>query len=173
MGQQTSLDPVVVGSIGAPHGVRGWVRINSFTEPGDNIFTYPLLLDTGKTGWQPIELEKFQAHGTGFVAKLLSIDDRDQAALITNAKLAVQRTDMPELDNGEYYWADIIGLTVSNEENIELGQVVDFFTTGANDVMVVRGADNKQHLIPYVPEMFILDVDLISKQIRVRWDAEF
>jgi len=165
------LNTVVVGSIGAPHGVRGWVRINSFTDPSDNLFTYPLLLEDGNN-WKPITIEKVQPHGTCFVAKLAKIDDRDQAALITNAKIAVKREDLPALDDDEYYWNDIIGLTVYNQDEVNLGQVADFFATGANDVMVVRG-EGGEHLIPYVPEMFILEVNLESKQMKVRWDLEF
>lgn len=167
----TDSAPVIVGSIGAPHGVRGWVRINSFTEPKDNLFTFPLLLDTGHAGWQPVEIEKVQPHGNAFVAKLAKIDDRDQAALITNAKLAVRREDMPEPESEQYYWADIIGLTVYNQDNVELGTVVDFFATGANDVIVVRSADH-EHLIPFVPDMYVLSVDLVAKQMQVRWDLE-
>ncbi len=165
-----NLDTVIVGNIGAPHGVQGWVRINSFTEPADNLFSYPLLLEsTGE--WLTIKVEQFKPHGTGFVAKLEKIDDRDQAALLTNLKLAVLRAELPELIDDEYYWNDLIGLTVINEENIELGKIVDCFDNGANEVLVVKGA--KEHLIPYVPEDFILDVDLEHKQMRVRWDAEF
>jgi len=163
---------VVVGSIGAPHGVRGWVRVNSFTEPADNLFSYQLLLEAGNDNWQPIKVEKMQPHGNVFVAKLANVDDRDQAALITNAKIAVQREDLPELANDEFYWNDLMGLTVYNQDDIKLGQVVDFFATGANDVIVVRG-ESGEHLIPYVPEMFILDVNLETKQIKVLWDLEF
>jgi 16S rRNA processing protein RimM len=169
-----NVDPVIVGNIGAPYGVRGWVKINSFTEPSDNLFTYPLLIDTGRGNWQPVDIEQVKAHVGGFVAKLANVDDRDQAVLITNARLAVQRADMPDLDDKQHYWTDIMGLTVYNQDNVLLGNVVDFFATGANDVMVVRGDGDKaqEHLIPYVPEMYVLDVDLSAGQLKVRWDLE-
>ena len=79
---------------------------------------------------------------------------------------------MPDLD-GEFYWADIIGLTVYNHDNVVLGKVVDFFSAGigANDVLVVSD-EVKDHLIPYVPEMYILNVDLAAGQMQVRWDLE-
>jgi 16S rRNA processing protein RimM len=170
----SNKEPVIVGSIGAPHGVRGWVRINSFTDPIDRLFDYQLLLETNNKAWQPLVIEKVQPHGKIFIAKLLKIDDRDQAALITNAKLAVPREQLPDLD-GEYYWADILGLTVYNHDNVVLGKAVDFFATGAgaNDVLVVRNEDDdKEFLIPYVPEMYVLDVDLAQGQMRVCWDLE-
>lgn len=165
-------EPVIVGSIGAPHGVRGWVRINSFTEPSDNIFTYPLLLEAGDT-WKPVEVEQVQLRNGGFTAKLVGIEDRDQAALITNVKLAVLRESMPELVD-ENYWSDVMGLTVYNEDQICLGKIVDIFETGANDVVVVKDeTTGKEHLIPYVPEMYVLSVDLAAGTMQVRWDPEF
>ena len=168
----SNAEPVIVGCIGAPHGVRGWVRINSFTDPMDNLFNYQLLLETSNNNWQPVAVEQVQPHGKSFIAKLVKVDDRDQAALITNAKLAVKRDALPDLD-GEFYWADIIGLTVYNHDNVVLGKVVDFFSAGigANDVLVVSD-EVKDHLIPYVPEMYILNVDLAAGQMQVRWDLE-
>lgn len=171
--QVAEQGPVIVGNIGAPHGVRGWVKINSYTEPKDNLFGYSLLIEVGHDNWQPLEIETFSPHGNGFVAKLAHISDRDQAALITNSKLAVERADLPELEDDEHYWADIMGLAVVNQDNVQLGKVVDFFATGANDVVVVRDEEKgKEHLIPYVPEMFILDVDVPAGLMRVQWDPE-
>lgn len=162
---------VIVGKVGAPYGVQGWVKIHSFTAPKSNLFSYPLLLESSRD-WLDITIERFRPHGDGFVAKFVDINDRDQAALITNANLAVTRDSLPELDTEQYYLTDLIGLTVYNSENIELGKVVDFFETGANEVIVVRG-DKKEHLIPFVLDMYVLDIDLSTKQMRVQWDAEF
>ncbi|HSX20882.1 MAG TPA: ribosome maturation factor RimM [Gammaproteobacteria bacterium] len=163
---------VVVGKIGAPYGVRGWVKIFSFTEPLTNLFTYKLLLQAPKE-LQAIAIEEFRAHGEGFVAKLVDIDDRDQAALLTNLQLVVDREDLPELETEQYYFADLIGLTVFNQDKIELGEVVEFFATGANDVMVVQSAKNKQYLIPFVLDEYIIAIDLPAKRMQVEWDAEF
>lgn len=166
-------EPIIVGSIGAPHGVRGWVRINSFTDPADNLFEYELLMQSHNE-WLPVEIEQVKPNGEAFIAKLQGVEDRDQAALITNAKLAVEREQLPELDEDQNYWADVIGLMVVNEADIQLGTVVDIFETGANDVLVVKDEVNgKEHLIPYVPEMFVLQVDLAAGTMQVRWDAEF
>lgn len=171
----TDRKRVIVGKIGAPYGVRGWVKVYSYTEPKENLFSYPLLLETGRHGWRPLAIEHFKAHGDAFVVKLHEIEDRDQAALITNGNLAVYREDLPELDpeadKGSYYWADLIGLKVYNQNGIELGETVDFFATGANDVLVVQG-ETGEHLIPYVPEQYILNVDLAAKQMKVLWDLE-
>lgn len=164
---------VVVGKIGAPYGVRGWVKVHSFTEPGENLFTYPLIFEANShSKSSAIVVEQFKTHGGCFVAKLEGIDDRDAAALITNAQLAVQRKDFPELEDDEFYFEDLIGLTVFNEDNLKLGEVKEFFATGANDILVVQG-EKTEHLIPFVPEMFVIDIDLSNKQMKVRWDPEF
>jgi 16S rRNA processing protein RimM len=164
--------PVIVGTIGAPHGVRGWVRINSFTEPADNLFAYPLLMAHGN-GWQPVEIEQVQQRGAGFIAKIVGIEDRDQAALITNLKLAVLREDLPDLED-ENYWTDVIGLEVYNEAGILLGKVDDIFETGANAVLVVKNVGTgKEHLIPYVPDMYVQEIDIPAGTMRVTWDPEF
>lgn len=162
---------VIVGKIGAPYGVRGWVKVFSFTEPSENLFAYPLFFEANPDSRRSVTVEQFKTHGDGFVAKLVGIDDRDAAALITNLQLAVYRKDLPELDAEEFYLEDLVGLTVYNQDNLKLGQVKDFFATGANDVLVVQ--DEKiEHLIPFVPEMFVMDINLSSKQMRVRWDPE-
>ncbi len=170
------MNTVVVGKIGAPYGVRGWVKIHSFTEPLDNLFTYPLLLEAPRQNWRAAVIEEYKMHGDGFVAKLSGVDDRDQAALITNLQLAIKREDLPELETDQYYFNDLLGLQVYNQANIELGQVVDFFATGANDVMVVRrtvGDKTKEYLIPFVLDMYITSIDLPNKKMQVDWDAEF
>lgn len=170
------MNTIVVGKIGAPYGVRGWVKIHSFTEPLDNLFTYPLLIAAPKDTWRAIKIDEYKMHGDGYVAKLSGIDDRDQAALITNLHLAMNREDLPELDTDQYYFNDLLGLQVYNQANIELGQVVDFFATGANDVMVVQGTvgnGKKEYLIPFVLDMYITSIDLPNKKMQVDWDAEF
>lgn len=163
---------IIVGKIGAPYGVRGWVKVFSFTEPCENLFAYPLFFEANSDSKRSVAVEEFKTHGDSFVAKLRGIDDRDAAALITNYQLVVYRRDLPELDKEEFYLEDLIGLTVYNQDNLKLGQVKDFFATGANDVLVVQ--DEKiEHLIPFVLEEFVLDINLSSKQMKVLWDPEF
>ena len=164
------IHPVEIGRIGAPYGVRGWVRVHSDTQPADNILDYGhWLLETAK-GWQQQVLEKVKPHGNSFVAKFQGVDDRDQAALITNSKIAVHRDALPELEQGEHYWTDLLGLEVITDEGIRLGVITDFFETGANDVLVVKG--EKEHLVPYVPDEYVLAVDREQKTMTVRWDLE-
>lgn len=163
-------EPVVVGSIGAPYGVRGWVKINSFTDPKDNLFSYPWLLQKANA-WQPVKIEEFRPHAGGFVARLADIFDRDQAALITNLKIAVEREALPDLEDDEYYWTDCHGLLVYNQDQVCLGKIVDIFATGANDVIVVKG-DKGEYLIPFVLDSYVEDIDFDAQTMKVRWDLE-
>lgn len=163
---------VVVGKVGAPYGVRGWVKIHSFTEPVENLFTYTLLIEAPKNTWRSICVEEYKLHGDAFVAKLSTVADRDAAALLTNLQLAVNREDLPDLNADEYYFNDLLGLQVYNQDDIELGQVAGFFETGANEVMVVRNG-KKEYLIPFVLDMYVTAIDLPQKKMRVDWDAEF
>jgi 16S rRNA processing protein RimM len=171
--EESESTPIVVGSIGAPYGVRGWVKINSFTQPSENLFAYPWLLERSGV-WQAVQLDEFRDHAGGFVAKLATVEDRDQAALLTNCKIGEERGELPDLSEDEFYWEDIIGLHVFNQDNVELGTVAEIFATGANDVLVVRGhgAQKSEHLIPLVFDKFVVKVDLEAHRLDVYWDLE-
>ncbi len=164
-------DWVVVGRIGAPYGVKGWVKVHSFTEPKENILSFQTWHIQINDVWQEVKLKDVKAHGTGFVAGLVDTEDRDQAIALTNLDIAVSREMLAELDEGEYYWADLIGLEVNNDVGVYLGKIVDIFATGANDVLVVKG--DQEHLIPYVFEQYVLDIDVAAKKMKVHWDPEF
>ncbi len=175
MGQESRLregDPLVVlGKIGAPHGVKGCMHIHSYTQPVGNILRYEqwLLIQNGKQ-WavKPIQA---RVQGKGCVAQIENVETRDDAALLTNSDIAVFRSELPILEDGEYYWTDLVGLQVLNESDQVLGKVEFLFATGANDVISVKNAD-KEYCIPYTDD-FVLSVDLDAQIMRVRWDPEF
>lgn len=174
MGQTSGINIVVLGRIGAPFGVVGWVHLHSYADPSENILSYPLwqIRRAPTEPWQQIRVLKARAHGKHFVALLEGCGDRDQAQRYTNAEVGVHRSELPELDADSHYWADLVGLTVVNEEGICLGKVDSLFATGANDVLVVQG-DTKEHLIPYVPGEYILSIEKETQLITVHWDPEF
>ncbi len=162
---------VPVGRISGLYGVRGWVKIYSYTEPRENILKYnPWLLNLAG-GWTPVELLEGKRHGKGVIARLAGCEDRDAAARWLNTELAIRRDQLPAAAPGEYYWNDLIGLKVITTEGIELGVVQDLMETGANDVLVVNG--EVERLIPYVPDDVVVDVDLEAGELRVDWDPEF
>lgn len=179
----TSSNLVTVGRITGVFGIKGWVKIHSDTEPRDNIFEYtPWWLKT-RHGVKPVEIDQAKPHGNGLIAHIKGVDDRDLAETYCKVDIAVERDLMPELEEGEFYWDQLIGLTVITEQGPEpvvLGSVQKLMATGANDVLVVKGntetlasLDNKERLLPYVPGQFVKSVDLEAGEIRVDWDPEF
>lgn len=171
---------VNVGRITAVYGIKGWVKVHSYTEPQENLFSYhPWLLKT-RHGVKKIEIDDARPHGNAFVAHIVGVDDRDLALEYTAADIAIERDLLPELDDGEYYWSQLEGLVViSCYEGKEqrLGVVSKIMETGANDVLVVTAdadsIDKRERLIPYVPEQFVVSVDLVAGEMRVDWDPEF
>ncbi len=162
---------IMIGRISGLYGVRGWVKVFSYTCPIKNILNYsPWQL--GKNGlWQTIAVSEGRSQGKGIIARLESIIDRDQASRFLGAEIAVERQQLPQLADGEYYWADLIGLTVINREGVTLGRVDHLLETGANDVLVVKG--ERERLIPFLLEHVVLDVDLAQSVLRVDWGVDF
>jgi 16S rRNA processing protein RimM len=178
--QNDSLSLVNVGRVTALFGIKGWVKVHSYTEPQENLFEYhPWFLKTAH-GVKKVEIDEVRPHGDAFVAHIVGIDDRDVAALYTAVDIAVERSLLPELDDGEYYWSQLQGLAVYTQfagSRQRLGIVSKILETGANDVLVVASdagsIDQRERLLPYVPEQFVLSVDLVAGEILVDWDPEF
>ena len=118
-------------------------------------------------------VEDGRAHKEGVVAKLQNIDDRDSAATLLEAEIWVDETQLSDLEEGEYYWYQLTGLEVINQQQISFGKVEALIETGANDVLVVRDEDNRETLVPYIREQVIKSVDLDAKLIMVDWDRDF
>ncbi len=170
-------DYVVLGKVSSVYGVKGWVKVFSYTEPMDRILEYGNW--TLKQGDQLtlVEVDKGRSHGKGMVAHLKGVDDREVAKQYTGLDICVPRNRLPELSDGEYYWYELEGLTVVTDKQVTLGVVDYMMSTGAgNDVLVVKGdahsIDRRERLIPYV-EQYVLDVDLDIGRIVVDWDPEF
>jgi 16S rRNA processing protein RimM len=163
---------VVVGSIVGLYGVRGWVRVMSHTQPRENILQYGHWHLRQGADWRPVEVAAGQSHGKGLVVSLRECSDRDQARSLIGADIAVPRAELPAPAEGEYYWADLMGLRVETTEGQPLGKVDHLLETGANDVLVVQGED-RERLIPFLPEQVIKRVDLGAGVIEVDWDPDF
>jgi 16S rRNA processing protein RimM len=162
---------VILGRVAGLHGVRGWVKVLSYTEPRGNILSYPRWQLRTAEGWRAVALAAGQSHGDRVRAQFESVSDRDQAATLVGAEIAVMRTEMPAVGAGEYYWSDLEGLSVRNLAGVDLGRVAQLFSTGANDVMVVQG--ERERLLPFLPGTVVTAVDLAHGEIRVDWDADF
>ncbi len=169
-GDETTF--VTLGRVSGLYGVRGWVKIHSDTDPRENIVGYaPWYVDRGR-GWEQVELDGGRPHGKTVVAKLAGCDDRDQAAEWIGATIAVRRDQLSNrLAEGEFYWADLQGLTVATTGGVALGQIDHLFETGANDVMVIKG--DRECWVPYLWQQVVKDVDLENRRMVVDWDPEF
>lgn len=161
---------VVIGKFGKTFGVRGWVKVHSFATPKESILSFFPWQIQKNHQFQDVSIEANKIHHQHIVVKLKDVDDIDAAKLFTNLNIFIDRILLPKLKKNEYYWNDLAGLKVVNQESIELGIIDHLFATGANDVMVVKG--KKEHLIPYIKNT-ILDVDIKNKIIKVDWDENF
>ena len=159
---------LIIGHLGDAYGVKGWLHLISYANPPENIFNYQHW--TVKQN-QSLQIESYKPHGNHFVIKLLDCNDRDQALQYKHHDIFIDRSELPQLKKNEYYWSDLEGLTVINQENIVLGRVDHLFETGSNDVLVVKG--EREYLIPYLMGNTVLIVDIDKKTLSVDWDAEF
>jgi len=172
MGQTSVLNPIiVVGRIGAPYGVKGWSHIQSFTEPFSNILKYQHWYLKVSGEWRAVKREA-RVQGNGIVAHFQGIEVREATALLVHQEIGVKRDEFSSLEEGDYYWSDLIGLKVFTTDGVLLGVVESLLETGSNDVLVIQG-EEKEHLVPYVPGEYVLEVNLPEGIMRVSWDPEF
>jgi 16S rRNA processing protein RimM len=160
---------VLLGRVAGVHGLQGWVKVFSETEPRENILTYsPWYLGAFA---QPRDVLGGRRQGKGLVARLAGCSDRDRAAGLVGMEIAVRRDQLPPATADEFYWTDLEGLRVEAESGETLGRVHHLFSTGANDVLVVRGS--RERLVPFVWGTVVADVDFERGLISVRWDPDF
>ena len=168
----------VVGKLGSTYGIRGWLRIYSSTEYAESIFDYQPWFLKIKGQWQPTELESWKHHNHELIAKLKNVNDRETAQSLANVEIGVDLSVFPQLEEGDYYWHDLIGCNVVNLEGYVMGTVTEMMETGSNDVLVVRANSKdafgkQERLIPFLYEQVVKRVDLATKVIEVDLDAGF
>ncbi len=171
--------PVVVGKIGAPSGLKGWFNVYSHTRPAAKILEYDRWLLANRPDadeWMAVAVASVRQQSEKLRAKLAGVDDRNGADGLVGKWIAVDPSQLAQLPKGEYYWSDLTGLSVVDQDGVELGIVDHLVETGANDVLVVRhpGVENDstdgadEHLLPWSPDV-IIEVDLEGGRIRVNW----
>lgn len=162
---------VVVGRVAGLYGVRGWIKVISYTDPRKNILGYrPWHLERAGI-IEPVDLAAGREQGKGLVAQVAGIEDRDAAAGLIGANILVNRELFAQTGSNEYYWRDLVGLRVATIEGVTLGVVDSLLETGANDVLVLQG--ERRRLIPFVVDDIVKRVDLDAATIVVDWDPEF
>lgn len=161
-----------MGHVGAPFGVKGWVKIHPYTETPDALLEYPAwwLGSEQRADWRQVRVTEASCQGKGLVARLGDCADRDAAARLRGLQVGLRRSELPAEESGEFYLADLEGLEVVTLRGEGLGVVDGFLETGASPVMAVKG--ERERLIPFVPAV-VRDVDLEAGRIVVDWGADF
>jgi 16S rRNA processing protein RimM len=162
---------VRVGRISGLFGVKGWVKLYSYTEPREGLLEYDPLMLGENEDWRPVRLAEARVHGKGLIGLFEGIEDRDQAAALVGLELTVSRSQLPDMGSGEVYWVDLIGLAVDNVDGEALGTVERLLETGANDVLVVTG--ERERLIPFVRDQVVKEIDLAAGRIVVDWALDY
>ena len=161
---------VVMGRVAVPFGVKGWARIQSFSEEIETLDAYDSWY-LGRDGvWQSYAVLDVRLHGNGLVALFEGVEDRDAALALKGREIAIPRDWLPPAPENQYYWSDLIGLTVVNQQGIVLGEVAQLLEAGAHDVLVVRG--ERERLLPFVGQI-VLDVDLAARRVLVDWQPDY
>ena len=166
---QQEQDLICVGHIMGAHGIKGWTRVYSHTSPRNNISSYgPLMLESDNGLVQ--KQVKGQESGKHVLLKIEGVDDRNTAEALSGCKLFISRQQLPDLQADEYYWSELIGMSVESMQAESLGTVDSLLETGADDVLVVQG--ERQRLIPFVLGDIVKQVDRDENRIVVDWMAD-
>lgn len=170
---------IVLGRITAPYGVKGWLRLHPF---GDDPASWRLMKrwwvgqdEQDFSAWQAFPLRGMRAQGKGWVVKLTGVDSRDAAEALVGQFVGAPRAELPATGDGEYYWADLTGLQVVNEQQEVLGRVAELVESGAHAVMVVQAGEGRQatsRLLPFVSQV-VKDVDVAAGRIVVDWGSDW
>jgi len=163
---------ILLGRVHGAFGIRGELKLESFTDPATAIFRYqPWLLRDAQGRERELKGARGRETAKGLVAMFPGVDDRDGAEGLRGAELFAPRSALPPAKPGEYYWVDLEGLRVVNVEGVDFGTVSHLFSTGANDVLVARG--DRERMIPFLEPDYIRSVDFESGVVIVDWDADF
>ncbi|MEH6386993.1 MULTISPECIES: ribosome maturation factor RimM [Pseudomonas] len=168
---------VVLGKIVGAHGIRGAVKVYSHTDPLDNILDYPRWTLRKGADKRTVTFTDARLQGRVLVVQLKGLDNRNQALDLTDFEICVVQSALPDLDEGEFYWHQLEGLQVVNLEGQLLGRVDHLLETGSNDVFVVKpcegSLDQRERLLPYLPDQYVKDINLSTGIVQVDWDPEF
>lgn len=167
-----------MGRIGSTYGIKGYLKVQSFTEHPENLFDYsPWFIRRRGEEWREVQVDAWKLHGTGFIVKLHGVDVREEAALLTGSEIGIKRSSLPETSGDEVYLCDLEGCTVIGINDVNLGTVSRIVDQGAAPLMVVSPSDHtkgvKEILIPFVRGPIVKDVDLTTSTIRVEWGEDY
>lgn len=171
------MDKIQVGRISGAQGIKGWVKVFSFTEPAEQILEYSPWQLKKKGLHLTLEVKQGRQQGKRIVAQLEDLLTRNDAEALLGADIWIDQQQLAELEEGEFYWYQLEGLQVINSAGQRLGVLDHLFETGANDVMVVKpdenSIDDQERLIPYVEQEVVLKVEMETGEVIVNWEADY
>lgn len=157
---------IAVGTISGTHGIRGYLKVYSYSGNIESLQSTDIVFLKGKNGLtKEHRIKVVSAHAGGFILALDDFDNINQVLTLVGSELCLKRSQLPELAEDEYYWRDLIGLTVVTDQGLELGRIDDIFETGSNDIYVVRSAD-REYLIPAIADV-ISQVDIPGNRMVI------
>lgn len=162
---------VAMGYIKGSFGIKGWVKVSADTEYADSLLDYPEWRLSKDGSSKTLAVESGKLHNGELQIKFAGIDDRDEAHLLRGYTIEIERSAFSPAEEDEYYWADLVGMTVLNREGITLGEVANLMETGAHDVLVVQG-EYGQKLIPFVGH-YIDRVDETNRVVTADWGTDY
>ena len=161
---------VFVGKVSSPHGIKGWLKVISYTDPIENILSYKewFIINEGGSK-KTFSIEDSRIQGKKIIVKLDGIEDRDSAEDLKNKEILVSRIDLPKLEENTFYWNDLLDLSVLDQKGKKIGKVDSLFETGSNDVLVIVNENKERFLVPFIMEEVIRKVDLVKEFISIDW----
>jgi 16S rRNA processing protein RimM len=188
MENETSM--LLAGKITGAYGIKGWVKIFALTEQIENILAFPALFLKERSGMKLVEIVEGKRHGKGLIARLGGVDNRDAAEALRGRELWMSSADLPQLEEGDFYWHELTGMQVWSDGGVAgaaespydskdlllLGVVDHMLETGANDVMVLApcegSIDDRERLLPYLVGSVVMRVDRERGRIDVAWHPD-
>ena len=162
----TENSRILIGKVSGCFGVKGWLKVFSYTDPRDNITTYANWIVNGVV-FKAVESKQ---NGKLIVAKLNGIDDKETAFMLIGQKIEIEKEQLHSLNQGEYYWHDLIGIEVTNKQGVKFGTIKSLLETGAHDVVIIQG--ERERIIPYIMDKTILEINIEKNSMLVDWHED-
>lgn len=167
---------IKIGQLKKPYGIKGWLWVHSLTDERGDIFAMsPWWIKTA-TGFKPLTVVNWRQQGSGIVAQFDEVPDRNVAETMHGVSIWASSDALPKPEADEYYWSELVGLSVINTQGENLGRIDQLMETGAHDVMVVAATansiDGEQRLIPW-HQQTVLKVNQDEAVVTVDWQADY
>ncbi|CAL4322129.1 Ribosome maturation factor RimM [Buchnera aphidicola (Pterocallis alni)] len=160
-------NPLIIGKIGSPYGIKGWNHLFSYTEKKIHIFQYQPWFIKKDHQWGQIQLEDKKNINKKIIIKIHNVNDRNQAQKLINISIAINSNQLPKLPQLEYYWKDIMLCNVFNKKNKYVGKVINILQSNTNDILILQNIHKKEILIPFIQKKMIQKVDIYKKTIHI------